>query len=181
MKFKNLATFFTAFVFIAKSPTCLVAQSFTKQLTDSLIVIDNKSGLMWMKQDFSVQNKRFLKNWDESFIWLRKINNENYSGFSDWYIPSIAEYRTINKSKNDRILYRKNFIELDTVCVWGKGAYSFWARNEKGKYVASYISFFDGFATSGNKEHKLAGGEWEGIAFGFSVRLVRKLKYRLKK
>jgi hypothetical protein len=73
MKFKNLATFFTAFVFIAKSPTCLVAQSFTKQLTDSLIVIDNKSGLMWMKQDFSVQNKRFLKNWDESFIWLRKI------------------------------------------------------------------------------------------------------------
>jgi hypothetical protein len=181
MKLKISATLFIYLGLIVKSPMYLVAQSFATESKDSLVLVDNKSGLMWMKQDFSYINKSFLKNLDESFAWVSKINSESYAGFSDWYVPSIAEYRTINKSKNDRLLYRKNFMELDTACVWGNGAYSFWARNEKSKYVASYISFFDGFATSGNKEHDLAGGEWEGIPFGFSVRLVRKLKSGLKK
>lgn len=143
---------------------------------DSLVVKDTKSGLLWMKFDFSYLNKRFLQNWDECFSWAKKINEAGYAGYSDWYVPSISEYRSINASAAQRKIYRQNFSELDTACVWGNGAYSFWARNERSKYVASYISFFDGFATSGDKENKVGGGEWEGIPFGFSVRLVRKDK-----
>jgi len=156
--------------------TSIEAQAKQAAKADSLIVMDKKSGLMWMKADFSFLNKRFLHNWDECFSWQKKINAAHYAGFSDWYVPSINEYRSINSSKADRNNYRINFLELDTTCVWGKGAYSFWAKNEKGKYNASYISFIDGFATSGDKEKQVAGGDWEGHEFGFSVRLVRKIK-----
>lgn len=144
---------------------------------DSLVVTDRAKGLMWMKYDFSFLNKRFVLNWDECFAWQKQINLTKYAGYSDWHVPSIAEYRAINNSKKTRETYRTVFVELDTNCVWGNGAYSFWARDEKSKYVASYISFFDGFATSGDKEKQVAGGDWEGILFGFSVRLVRKIKF----
>ncbi|CAN5899480.1 hypothetical protein BH11BAC4_BH11BAC4_09520 [soil metagenome] len=132
---------------------------------------------MWMRKDFSFTEKRFLKNRAECFDWQQKINTEKYAGYDNWFFPSIAEYRTINRSKADRELYRNNFVEMDTVCVWGNVACSFWARNEKSKNVASYISFIDGFATSGDKQKQIAGGEWEGIPFGFSVRLVRKIRH----
>ena len=147
-----------------------------KNTADSLVVTDLKSGLMWMRNDFSFLNNRFVLNWDECFDWQKKMNAAKYGGYADWYVPAIAEYRTINASKKDREIYKLRFNELDTLCVWGKGAYSFWASNEKSKYVASYISFLDGFATSGDKDKQVAGGEWEGIPFGFSVRLVRKIK-----
>jgi len=146
-----------------------------KKHADTLLVIDKKNGLMWMKHDFAYLEKRFLVNWDECFQWQQKINAEKYGGYDNWYVPNIAEYRTINHSKAGRELYRQNFVELDTVCVWGHGAYSFWARNERTPDVASYISFIDGFATSGNKNKQVASGDWEGIPFGFSVRLVRKI------
>ncbi|MGC4100841.1 Lcl C-terminal domain-containing protein [Ferruginibacter sp.] len=148
----------------------------TNLKTDSLTVTDVKTGLMWMRYDFSFLKKRFLNNWNECFSWQQAINNERYAGFNDWRVPSISEYRTINHSKADRDQYLLKFFELDTTCVWGKGAYSFWSKNEKGPYNASYISFIDGFATSGDKEKQVAGGDWEGISFGFSVRLVRAIK-----
>ena len=166
----------TAFLLLLLTPPASAQLREKILVADSLTVIDKQTGLMWMKYDFSFLENRFLHNWDECFSWQKIINSRQYGGFSDWYVPSITEYRTINRSKKDREVYRLNFVELDTVCVWGKGAYSFWSRNEKGTYNASYISFIDGFATSGDKEKQAAGGEWEGHNFGFSVRLVRKIK-----
>ena len=150
------------------------AQSIFKVSKDSLCITDLQSGLMWMKNDYSGLKKGFLKCWDSIFIFKTEMNEIKYGGYNDWYVPSIAEYRSINASKKQRLVYKTFFSEIDSACVWGNGAYSFWASNEKSKYVASYISFIDGFATSGDKCDKKAGGEWEGIEFGFSVRLVRR-------
>lgn len=143
---------------------------------DSTIVIDKAHNLMWMRYDYSCLKKGFLKCWDSIFVFEKEMNTVKYGGYNDWEVPSIAAYRTINNSKQQRQVYQEYFKESDSVFVWGKGPYSFWSRIEKGKYVASYISFIDGFATSGDKCRQVAGGDWEGIAFAFSVRLVRRIK-----
>lgn len=135
-----------------------------------LTIIDTKTNLMWMVKDFSTIEGRFLKNasWDEAMSWAKKINQQNYAGHNDWKVPSIKEYRSINNNNNDRRIYSLLFED--------QGAYSFWSRNEISSEVKSYISFDEGFATSGSKE-----GQRNAITneiFKFSVRLVREIKSR---
>lgn len=139
------------------------------------VYIDQKSKLIWMKEDFAFQKKRFLNDWNECETWKNQINLMNYAGYNDWRVPTIKEYRTINNSKEDRIKYKTIFNELDTNCVWGKGAYSFWSSTIPNKNVVSYISFIDGFATSGdrNKHYSNPYSDWKGVELGMSVRLVR--------
>ncbi len=144
--------------------------------SDSTLITDNSTGLMWMRYDYASLKNEFFLCWDSIFIFKNAVNKIKYGGYNDWQIPSILQYRTINNSKKQREEYKKLFVEIDSTFVWGKGAYSFWSSNTKSKFVASYISFIDGFATSGDKCDKKAGGTWEGIEFGFSVRLVRKIK-----
>lgn len=148
------------------------------ETNSSLIKNDSATGLSWTKNDFSFLKRRFLNNWKEIFEWRDEMNTINYGGFSDWRIPTIAEYRTINKSKKDREVYRNEFNEMDTTCVWGKGAYSFWSATTPNKYTASYISFIDGFATSGDREKQFSCpySSWKGVELGMSVRLVRNIK-----
>lgn len=140
----------------------------------SIVVIDSVSRLVWLKKDFSALNSRFVKSWDEAMQWKDQLNKERYLGFDDWYVPSIKEYKTLNQNSSDRKSYRENFIEIDQTYSWGKGAYAFWASNEINKYVASYISFHDGFATSGDKT--VQKNSLTGEDFGMSARVVRKLK-----
>ncbi|WP_130736685.1 DUF1566 domain-containing protein [Flavobacterium sp. J27] len=142
-------------------------------IDSTLIVVDSSSNLIWMKKDFGIIKQRYLRDWEEIFQWKDKLNSENYAGFSDWRVPTIKEYRSINQSKEDRKLYREQFEELDTSNVWGNGAYAFWSKTTPNKNTSSYISFIDGFATSGSRGKQMATGPWKGIEFGMSVRLVR--------
>jgi hypothetical protein len=152
--------------------------SFSLKIKSDKLIFDETTNLMWMKEDFAFLNKRFLINWEECEKWRNEMNKKKYAGYSDWRVPTIKEYRTINKSKKDRTNYRIFFIELDTICVWGKGAYSFWSSTTPNKNVASYISFIDGFATSGERSKKFSNpySDWKGQELGLSVRLVRENK-----
>lgn len=140
-----------------------------------LVVIDSANGLMWSKADYAFLSKKYFHSWDELSDWLNEMNTANYAGFSDWRIPSIREYRTINGTSADRKKYRLTFQEYDTTQVWGKGAYAFWSSTTPNANTASYISFHDGFATSGSRGKQMASGPWEGIEFCMSARLVRNL------
>jgi hypothetical protein len=146
------------------------------EIDSSLLVFDAKSKLVWMKEDFASLKNRYLRNWDEVFLFEKEMNARNYGGYSDWRVPTIAEYRTINSSESDRKLYRELFIEKDSTNVWGEGAYAFWSSTTPNKNTASYISFIDGFATSGSRGKQKASGPWEGIDFAMSARLVRSSK-----
>lgn len=142
-------------------------------IDSTLIILDTTTNLIWMKEDFSSIEKRFLNNWNEIFEWQNKINSIKYAGFDDWRVPNIKEYRSINKNKNDREFYKQNFIEIDSNFFWGSGPYAFWSSTTPNEYTASYISFKEGFAVSGNRGKQKASGPWEGKEFGISVRLVR--------
>jgi hypothetical protein len=139
-------------------------------------IADTTTNLMWMTKDFRSVEGRFLDNgsWDEAMVWADKMNGQNYAGYNDWRVPSIAEYKTICRNKADRKTYLLIFEDY--------GAYAFWSRNEVSKYVASYINFEDGFATSREKQghRSMQTGEvidQYGLPFkDFSVRLVRTVK-----
>ncbi|MEY8861092.1 DUF1566 domain-containing protein [Tenacibaculum singaporense] len=145
-----------------------------KTIDTTLIVLDSTTNLIWMKNDFSAIEKRFLNKWDEVFEWQEKMNSDNYAGFNDWRVPSIKEYRSINKNIKDRINYKQLFTEIDSTFFWGKGAYAFWSSTTPNKNTASYMSFKEGFAVSGNREKITTyTKEHRGKSFGISVRLVR--------
>lgn len=161
--------------FILLSVKSAMAQS---KADATLLVVDPVTKLCWMKYDFSFMEKRFLRDWKEIFEWRDKLNKMNYAGYNDWMVPTIAQYRTINKTSSDRTKYRKNFAALDTNCVWGNGPYSFWSATTPNENTAGYISFIDGFATSGSrsKQYSSEYSSWKGVELGMSVRLVRKMK-----
>ncbi|MFN6943332.1 MAG: DUF1566 domain-containing protein [Cytophagaceae bacterium] len=142
-------------------------------IDSTLIVVDTSTGLVWMKEDFSYIKNRFLRDWNEVFEWEEEINLQPYAGCNDWRVPDISEYRTINSNEKDRDIYRQRFLQADTICIWGKGPYAFWSATTPNKNTASYISFIDGFATSGSRGKQMASGPWKGHEFGISVRLVR--------
>ncbi|MDE1207421.1 DUF1566 domain-containing protein [Tenacibaculum larymnensis] len=145
-----------------------------KTINATLIVLDSTTNLIWMKKDFSAIEKRFLNKWNEVFEWQEKMNSHNYAGFNDWRVPTIKEYRSINKNKKDRVNYKQLFTEIDSTFFWGKGAYAFWSSTTPNKNTASYISFKEGFAVSGNREKIITyTKEHKGKSFGMSVRLVR--------
>jgi hypothetical protein len=133
---------------------------------DNGTVLDTRANLMWMTKDFRIIKGRFLNNasWNEAMAWANKMNERRYAGYKDWLVPSIAEYRMIR----DKNLYNEVFESL--------GEDYFWSRNEISKYVASYISFDDGFATSGDKEGQVLYIGGKRIPAKFSVRLVRRVK-----
>ena len=60
------------------------------------IAINNKvwqdpdTNLIWQ---VDIDGKRYT--WDESFEHAKKLNRENYGGYSDWRVPSIDELETI--------------------------------------------------------------------------------------
>jgi hypothetical protein len=141
------------------------------KIDSSLIVVDTSTNLVWMLNDFSIVKGRFLNDWNEVFEWEKEMNLAKHAGFDDWKVPSIKEYRSMNQNRSDRKKHAALFNYIDSTSSWGKGPYSYWSRTTPNKHTASYISFIDGFATSGNRVKKFSG--LTGVELGMSVRLVR--------
>ena len=133
---------------------------------DAQTVLDTKSGLMWMRKDYRNIEGRFAFNWDDATAWPSKINAQSYGGYSDWRVPTITQYRTINNSKSDRMIYATIFAKTE--------AEDYWSSNTPGPYTASYMSFQlkdGGYAVSGDR--KMPAQYSDGSQMRMSVRLVR--------
>lgn len=128
-------------------------------IVKSKTILDNKSGLMWMSDDYRTLEERFPGTWYEAMSWPEKVNLQRYAGYSDWSVPTLAQYRTLNKSLEDRRTYARVFPQTE--------ATEFWTRDQPFKSVASEISFADGSAVSP------ATSPAFGRPYTISVRLVR--------
>jgi eukaryotic-like serine/threonine-protein kinase len=138
-----------------------VKQRWVIQANDT--VLDTQTGLLWMKKDFRVLEGRFVRGWAEAMAWARKMNRQQFAGYSDWRVASISEYKSIR----DKTAYPQVFESQGEDC--------YWSRNEVSTWVASYIYMqgeHGGAAVSGAK---LEGTNQPGVLFhgNFSVRLVR--------
>jgi hypothetical protein len=121
------------------------------------VVIDETTKLMWTRGDFKTITGRFAEDWDDAMRWAAEMNAKAYAGYSDWQVASISEYRTIRKPSWRKVF----FSDHEEV---------YWSRNEPSQYIASFISFDEGFAVSGSKKK---GPDKE---LKFSARLVRRLQ-----
>jgi len=126
-------------------------------------VSDQKSTLMWMKDDSYLELKRFLV-YSGALKYLKKKNEEAFAGYTDWRLPSKDEanslfYREKEKSildKYEMVLY------IDPVFTEGCG-YSTWTSNTMGRINAYVYSFASG-----------TGGQTDvDDVLNTSVRLVR--------
>ncbi|CAN5363057.1 hypothetical protein BH20ACI1_BH20ACI1_01530 [soil metagenome] len=131
-------------------------------LLDEFTVLDKSSNLMWTRGDFRTISGRFTNDWNDVMKWANDMNNQRYSGYNDWQVASITEYRTIYKKP----FYSEIFESGNEDC--------YWARNEVNSSVASYIDFHEGPAVSGDKQGQR--NAQTGEPFKFSARLVRKIK-----
>jgi putative tryptophan/tyrosine transport system substrate-binding protein len=68
-------------------------------------VLDTRTHLMWMAQDFRNLEGRAPENWDEAMAWADKMNVQRYAGYSDWRVPTEAEYKTIYDPQRPRKSY----------------------------------------------------------------------------
>jgi hypothetical protein len=113
---------------------------------DAQTVLDTKTGLMWMRKDYRNIEGKVAANWGDAMNWADKINSQSYGGYSDWKVPTIAQYRTINTSKSDREVYTTIFEKTESQ--------DYWSSNTPSQYVASYMSFDlkdGGWAVSGQR------------------------------
>jgi len=128
--------------------------------SDAQTVLDTKTGLMWTRKDYWDVEGKYAKSWYDAMDWAKKMNAAAYAGFSDWTVPTVAQYRTINSSKADREVYARTFDKTD--------ATDFWSSNTPNKNVASYVGFGlkdGGWAVSGSRINEYGTPP--------SVRLVR--------
>ena len=64
---------------------------------DELTVTDLATGLMWQREGFDIMSHRMLCK------KIDKLNEENFAGFSDWRLPTMAEALSLmEKEKNER-------------------------------------------------------------------------------
>jgi hypothetical protein len=103
--------------------------------------LDTRTRLMWIRRDFQSLFGR-TASWYDAVEWARQMNRQNYAGYHDWRLPSVAEYRTLE----DKTFYVPVFGPLPET--------AYWARNEIGKQVASFIGLFQGWAVSSDKHER---------------------------
>jgi hypothetical protein len=128
-------------------------------------VLDTQTGLMWTRIDYWSLEKAFAANWNDAMNWGKKLNAAGYGGYSDWAVPTIRQYKTMNASKEDRDLYLQVFRKTD--------ATNFWSSETPDQRLARYISFTDGATIPGAKTDPGWAKRLGLAAFPISVRLVR--------
>jgi hypothetical protein len=74
--------------------------NFTNYLVDNediLTVSDRATGLMWQREGLDIMSYRMLRR------EVEKLNREEFGGYSDWRIPSLAEAMSLMEpSSNDK-------------------------------------------------------------------------------
>lgn len=61
-------------------------------LKSDLTISDTRSGLIWVRNG-NISGDRI--NFDESSSFAKMMNNKKYAGYTDWRIPTIADYKTL--------------------------------------------------------------------------------------
>jgi len=91
---------------------------------ESLIFVDNSTGLMWQTQD-----NGFDISWPEAKEYCEKLH---YTGFSDWSMPTQEELATIYRleAAETSDYYILHDIKISACCQW--------ASDTKKEKVASF-------------------------------------------
>lgn len=113
-------------------------------------VTDQKTGLMWMQNDFYNLFKKFMV-FSTAKKFAAKMNAESFADHSDWRIPSKDDANSMYYREKEKFIQDKYEMDLyiDPAFTEGCG-YATWTTNTRGKITAYVFSFASG--TGGHKE-----------------------------
>ena len=130
-------------------------------------VTDSTTDLMWMTKDFRIYEERAPSSWHEAKIWVKRINDLKFAGYSDWRFPKKEELMNIYDSKSTNLTFRgKKTIGLPLVFKKG-GGYWYWTSESFNSDLAWAFGFLSGTAAVAKKDE---------LYFFSSIRLVREIK-----
>lgn len=124
-------------------------------------VLDRKTGLMWVKDDYWQMKKKWL-NWYTANEFAQSMNHKAFAGYSDWRLPTPEEAEALYDRRRRNTDKDGDKIYVDRMFPKGAG-WSTWTSSEKSD-KAVVVSFKD----EGGREYqdKISGTD----AF---LRLVR--------
>jgi CheY-like chemotaxis protein len=127
---------------------------------------DTRTDLVWMARDFRILERRQPTGWDEANVWVEKINEEKFAGYSDWRLPTIKELEAIYKEDGKQLAYdrKENFPLGNPDAFESGGGYGFWSNEQMGLDSARYFFFLGGYSKTSLKNYNNPT---------LSVRLVR--------
>ena len=117
-------------------------------------VTDTKTHLMWMKQD-SYQQTGHWMTWLESFDYIKKTNEDGFSNYYDWQMPTLKDLKTLYEPQktNSQQVGREMKIHIDPIFA-KEGSGVWWALEANGHFNAFGIEFNSGKRFSAPKKSK---------------------------
>jgi hypothetical protein len=88
---------------------------------DNGTVLDSRTQLMWMSQDYQNLQGRAPFGWPEALEWPATINQQQYGGYRDWRVPTVQEYKTFYTPAKPRLSYRGKAVGYPAVFAGGGG------------------------------------------------------------
>jgi hypothetical protein len=94
-------------------------------------ITDLNEGLMWKKIDI-YQEKKIWINWEESQVFIKKFNEEDYANHSDWRLPTRKELESLYEADKEvpwKYYWTENVLHIDPIfgysscCFWSSEAY----------------------------------------------------------
>ena len=101
--------------------------AFLKYANDT--ALDTRTNLMWMTQDFRNLEGRVPASWDEAMAWAEKMNRQRYGGYSDWRVPTDAEYKTLYNPRGSKRSYARKPVGYPEAFEDGGGEW-YWTRED---------------------------------------------------
>ena len=119
-------------------------------------VTDLATSLMWSQDDSGIG-----MDWEEALAYVVSLNNANYLGYSDWYLPNAKELQSIvdytrspdttNSAAIDPIFNATSFTNEDGETDWG----FYWTgtthASARGGEAAVYVAFGRGLGYMNNQ------------------------------
>ena len=89
--------------------------------SDNNTVRDTCTQLIWMSQDYRNLEGKAPSNYEAALQWVEEMKERSYAGYSDWRMPTRAEYNTLYNSTNPQRSYKNRPIGYATVFTAGGG------------------------------------------------------------
>jgi len=131
-------------------------------------VTDLKEKLVWEQKDSYQSQKKWL-NWNDAQNYIRKLNEQEFGGASNWRLPTRGELETLydeSKSVPWNYYWTKNEVHIDP--IFGNSHCCYWSSEELSKEMAWGFNFI-----RGDDYPSMKGGIQKSLTV---IRAVRDLK-----
>ncbi len=141
-------------------------------------MLDTCTQLMWMAQDYRNLEGKAPVGREVAWGWANTVNGQRYANYSDWRLPSPADYQTLYTPGHTQQSYRASAIHYPPVFAGGGGEWYWtsevaeWGDPPTHMHYCKTFSYKTGSTSIRYTDEHAWRGERPNETTG-SVRLVR--------